>query len=293
MQKIKLQQQGPELSRIVAGAWRWHTESRQQIENLINTSLACGITSFDHADIYGDYSCEEAFGSVLKGNAALRNQMQIVTKCGIKLLSDKRPDHRIKHYDTSKNHIVWSVENSLRMLSTDRIDVLLIHRPDPLLNPVEVAEAFTSLKQHGKVLHFGVSNFTPSQVDMLQSYLSFPLVTNQIELSLFSHQSLFDGTVDHLMKNRTSPMAWSPLGGGKPVQHETIHNSLKNLSHHYSATPTQLLLAWLLRHPSNVLPILGTTKAERIEEGSKSIHLNLERQHWFDMLKGVTGSDVA
>ncbi|HEY3429748.1 MAG TPA: aldo/keto reductase [Cyclobacteriaceae bacterium] len=293
MQKIKLQQQGPELSRIVVGAWRWHAESQQQVENLIKTSIGCGITSFDHADIYGNYSCEEIFGTVLRGNSSLRDEMQLITKCGIKLLSDKRPDHWIKHYDTSKDHIIWSAENSLRTLSTDRIDVLLIHRQDPLLNPAEVAEAFTSLKQQGKVLHFGVSNFTPSQMEMLQSYLSFPLVTNQIELSLSNHQSLLDGTVDHLMKNRTSPMAWSPLGGGKHFENEAINNSLKNLTGHYSATPTQLLLAWLLRHPSLVFPIIGTTKPERIVEGSHSIRINLERQHWFEMLKWVTGSDVA
>ena len=293
MQKIKIQQQGPELSRIIVGAWRWHTESNHEVENLIRTSLESGITSFDHADIYGNYSCEELFGKVLKDNASLRNEMQLITKCGIKLLSEKRPDHRIKHYDTSKEHIIWSVENSLRMLSTDRIDVLLIHRPDPLLNPAEVAEAFTSLKKQGKVLHVGVSNFTPSQMEMLQSYLAFPLVTNQIELSLVQHQSLFDGSLDHLMKNKTSPMAWSPLGGGKHFENESLVYALKNLSQQYSATPTQLLLAWLLRHPSSILPILGTTKPERITEGAKSAAINLERQHWFEMLKWVTGSDVA
>jgi predicted oxidoreductase len=293
MHKIKTHPEGPLLSRLIVGVWRWHTISPQQIEALIKTSLASGITSFDHADIYGNYSCEEIFGNALRGNTALRNQMEIVTKCGIKLLSDKRPDHQIKHYDTSKDHIVWSVENSLKMLATDRIDLLLLHRPDPLLNPTEVAEAFSILKKQGKVLHFGVSNFTTAQLEMLQSYLPFPIVTNQIELSLFKNQSLFDDTVDSLMKNRISPMAWSPLGGGKHFDDEKVKSLLQNLSDHYQTTPTRLLLAWLLNHPSSIFPILGSTKPERIEEGAKSVDLKIERQHWFEMLKWVTGKDVA
>lgn len=292
MQKIKIHPDGPALSRIVVGAWRWHAVSSQQIETLIKTSLSAGITTFDHADIYGDYSCEEVFGNVLRSNSALRNQMELVTKCGIKLLSDKRPDHWIKHYDTSKEHIIWSAENSLKMLATDRVDVLLLHRPDPLLNPTEVAEAFTILRKQGKVLHFGVSNFSTSQTEMLQSYLSFPLVTNQIELSLFQHQDFFNGTVDSLLKHRISPMAWSPLGGGKHFEDGQIKSQLENLSHHYKSTPTQLLLAWLMKHPATVFPILGTTKPERIEEGAKSTSINLDRQHWFEMLKWVTGKDV-
>ncbi len=293
MQKIKIHPEGPALSRIVVGAWRWHTSSLQQVETLIKTSLAAGITSFDHADIYGNYSCEEVFGNALRGNSALRNEMEIITKCGIKLLSDKRPDHWIKHYDTSKEHLVWSVENSLRMLSTDRIDVLLLHRPDPLLNPAEVADALAILKKQGKVLHFGVSNFTTAQLEMLQTYLPFPIVTNQIELSLFKNQSLFDGTVDSLMKNRISPMAWSPLGGGKHFEDERIKNTLQNSSELCQCTPTQLLLAWLLKHPSTIFPIIGTTKPERIEESAKSLNVHLERQYWFEMLKWVTEKDVA
>jgi predicted oxidoreductase len=293
MQKIKVHPNGPALSRIVVGAWRWHAVSSSQVEALIKTSLSAGITSFDHADIYGDYGCEEVFGNALRGNTALRNEMQLVTKCGIKLLSTKRPDHWIKHYDTSKEHIVWSVENSLKMLATDRIDLLLLHRPDPLLNPMEVAEAFATLKEQGKVLHVGVSNFAPSKTEMLQSHLPFPLVTNQIELSLFHHQDFFNGAVDALMKERMNPMAWSPLGGGKHFEDEAINNSLKGLSQHYQCTPTQLLLAWLMKHPASVFPILGTTKPERIEEGAQSTSLQLDTQHWFDMLKWVTGKDVS
>lgn len=292
MHKIKTHPEGPLLSRIVAGVWRWHDRSVPQMEALVKTSLTCGISSFDHADIYGNYSCEEIFGKLLRGNYSLRNQIELVTKCGIKLLSDKRPTHRIKHYDTSKEYIIWSVENSLTMLATDRIELLLIHRPDPLLNPVEVAEAFSTLKLQGKVLHFGVSNFTSSQFEMLQSYLTFPIVTNQIELSLFHHQTLFDGTVDQLVKNRVSPMAWSPLGGGKYFNNQITH-SIEKLTLQYGVSSTQLLLAWLLKHPAQVFPILGTSKPERIMDGANALNINLERQHWFELLKLTAGRDVA
>lgn len=293
MQKIKLHADGPELSRVIVGAWRWTNESTDQIERLIQTALEAGINTFDHADIYGNYSCEECFGNALRVNSSLRNKLSLITKFGIKLLSDRRPAHSIKHYDTSAEHIVWSVENSLKMLGTDRIDVLLIHRPDPLLNPTEVAEAFLKLKQQGKVLNFGVSNFTSAQFEMLQSYVSFPLVTNQIELSLFKHEPFFNGTIDMLMKHHVKPLAWSPLGGGKFFEDERVKGLLERLVNEYNVSVTQLLLAWLLKHPSGVLPILGTTKPERIIEGAGAVNINLDRQHWFELLKAASGKDVA
>lgn len=291
MQKIKLHPQGPEFSRIVVGAWRWTNESSAQIESLIKTSLEKNITTFDHADIYGNYTCEESFGNVLRGNSALRSKLQLITKFGIRMLSDKRPDHKVKHYDTSREYTIRSVENSLKALGTDHIDLLLIHRPDPLLNPVEIAETFTQLKQQGKILHFGVSNFTSTQFEMLNAF--FPLVTNQIELSLVKHDSLFNGEVDTLLKHKVSPMAWSPLGGGKLFEDARINSLLQRLSGEYNVTATQLLLAWLLKHPSGILPILGTTKAERIKEGAEAIRVTISKQHWFELLKAVSGKDVA
>lgn len=293
MQKTKLHSEGPELSGIIVGAWRWTNESASDIEKLIDTALENGISTFDHADIYGNYTCEESFGNVLRKNSSLRDKVQLITKFGIRMLSDKRPEHAVKHYDTSKEHMVRSVENSLKALGTDRIDVLLIHRPDPLLNPTEVAEAFSKLKQQGKVLHVGVSNFTPAQFEMLQSYLPFPLVTNQIELSLFRNEPFFNGDTDVLMKHKVRPMAWSPLGGGKFFDDERIKGLLQRLSGEYNATAMQLLLAWLLKHPSGVLPILGTTKAERIKDGAAAVNVNIDRQHWFELLKAVSGKDVA
>lgn len=293
MQKIKLHLQGPELSRIVAGAWRWNALSPAQIDALIKTSLENGITSFDHADIYGNYTCEETFGNALRGNSSLRTRLRLITKFGIKLISDKKPDHSIKHYDTSKEHIAQSVENSLNALGTDHLDVVLIHRPDPLLNPEEVAEAFTRLKKQGKVLFFGVSNFTTTQFEMLQSYVSFPLVTNQLELSLFRNESFFNGDVDVMMKHKVRPMAWSPLGGGKYMDDNRVKDVVEKFCGQYQITPTQLLLAWLLRHPAAVLPVIGTTKPERIADAAAAITVNLARQDWFELLKAVSGKDVA
>lgn len=290
MDRKKLHNDGPECSRIVSGAWRWHQVSGEQVDKLVRTALDQGITSFDHADIYGDHSNEEAFGDVLRKQPSLRNRMQLITKCGIKFPSSKRPSTRVKHYDTSPEHIRCSVENSLKMLGTDRIDVLLIHRPDPLMSGESLAATFDELKKAGKVLFFGVSNFTPAQFRMVQSCLSFPLVTNQVEFSLSQLSPLFDGTLDTLMEFRASPMAWSPLGGGKslPVDERILFS----LAARHNCTYGQLALAWLMKHPSTVFPVIGTTKAERIEEAARSLTVNLDRQDWFELLKSVMGKEV-
>ncbi|HRG80057.1 MAG TPA: aldo/keto reductase [Cyclobacteriaceae bacterium] len=290
MERLAIHPQGPIFSRIISGAWRWHTVSQDTVARLIQTSLDEGITTFDHADIYGDHINEEIFGNVLRKNPGLRSQMELVTKCGIKFSSAKRPKTWVKHYDTSKEHIVWSVENSLKMLGTDRIEALLIHRPDPLLDPTEVAEAFDQLKKEGKVLHVGVSNFTPSQFTMLQSFLSFPLITNQIEISLSRVDPLFNGDLDLLMQHKTSAMAWSPLGGGKLMANE---REMFSKASKYNASYSQLSLAWLLRHPSTIFPVIGTTKPDRITEAAKSMEIKLDRQDWFEMLQWATGSEVA
>ena len=297
MERIVLHSEGPELSRIVAGAWRWKLEP-SHIDTLVNTALDQDITSFDHADIYGDYANEKLFGEVLRKNPSLRDDMEIITKCGIQLTSKAKPENRVKHYDTSAKHILQQVEHSLQNLKTDRIDLVLIHRPDPLLNPNEVAEAFSLLKTAGKVLHFGVSNFTPHQFDMLQAYLPFPLVTNQIQWSLFHHTPLTDGSLDHCIQHGIKPMAWSPLGGGVHFGADDEHGTrlakgLATLSMHYNeASTSQLLIAWLLRHPANALPLIGTTKPARIVEAAEANTINLDRQDWFEMWRLVRGRDI-
>jgi predicted oxidoreductase len=290
MEKRLIHPKGPTFSGIIAGAWRWHSVSSQTVDQLIHTSLDQGITTFDHADIYGDHSNEEIFGNVIRGNSSLRSRMELVTKCGIKFPSAKRPKTWVKHYDTSREHIIWSAENSLKMLGTDRLDLLLIHRPDPLLDPEVVADAFSQLREQGKVLHFGVSNFTSSQFELLQSNLSFPLVTNQIELSLTAHLPMFDGTLDTLMKHKVSPMAWSPLGGGQLMTQNFRHVFAK--ASQYNASENQMAVAWLLRHPSKVFPVIGTTKPERIQESVGAMNFSIDVQDWFDMLKVVQGKEM-
>ena len=290
MEKRLLHRSGLECSRIIAGAWRWNTVSPTIVEKLIRTSLDEGITTFDHADIYGDYSNERIFGDVLKAQPSLRQQMQLITKCGIRLISSRFPGTWIKHYDTTKDHIVSSIDQSLSNLGTDYIDLLLIHRPDPLMDPREIAETFGLLKENGKVRHFGVSNFTHSQFEVLQSALPFPLITNQVEISLSKTQALFDGTLDVLMKYGVCPMAWSPLGGGKLMDPQSSIWSKKNK---HNATDSQMSLAWLLKHPSNIFPVIGTTQPSRIIECAAAMDIVLDRQDWFEMLRTATGKDVA
>ena len=224
--------------------------------------------------------------------------MQIVTKCGIMLVSDRRPKHGFKHYDTSREHIIASVENSLRMLGTDRIDLLLIHRPDLLMDPDEVARAFTALREAGKVLYFGVSNFTPSQFDLLASRLDFPLVTNQIELSVMNMEVLHDGTVDQCQKLGISPMAWSPLAEGRLFRDDTeqaqrLRGALATIGEQLGgASMDQVALAWILRHPAMIVPVLGTGKVERIQSAADAESLVLTREQWFTIWSASKGVPV-
>ncbi|MEX2232710.1 MAG: aldo/keto reductase [Cyclobacteriaceae bacterium] len=217
--------------------------------------------------------------------------MQLISKCGIMLTSSRHPDTWVKHYDTSKKHILHSVDSSLGDLGTDYLDLLLIHRPDPFMDPEEVSEAFGLLRRNGKVLHFGVSNFTAAQFEMLQKFLPFPLVTNQVEFSLGKLDVLYDGTLDVLQKYETAPMVYSPLGEGKLISGKS-NNGLWSKKVKYDASETQLALAWLLSHPANMFPVIGTTKPERIIESAKAIDIRLERQDWFEMLQIASGKDV-
>lgn len=294
MEKRSSHPEGPEFSRIITGVWRWGDLTTSETERLIMTSLDEGIHTFDHADIYGSYENEALFGKVLSQHRHLREQMVLITKCGIRLPSPNRPQNRAHIYDTSAAHIRWSVEQSLKNLSTDRIDVLLIHRPDPLTDPSEVAEVFEALHREGKVLHFGVSNFTGPQFRMLQKWCHRPLITNQIELSVNHTEPLFNGDVDTLMEFNVAPMAWSPLAGGKPFRES---EQLRELATGLGLTVSQLSLAWLLTHPSNIFPVIGTTKADRIVEsaaisGMASGRGKLGREEWFRILEWSRGYDI-
>ncbi|MBM7704705.1 aldo/keto reductase [Metabacillus iocasae] len=299
MQTVKLTDD-LQFSRIIHGLWRlsdWGLTNEQTLA-LTEQCLELGITTFDHADIYGDYTCEERFGEALALKPSLRDSMQIVTKTGIKLKSSKFPDRKINFYDTSKEHIVKSAEQSLRNLRTDYVDVLLIHRPDPFMNPEEVAEAFIQLKEQGKVRHFGVSNFKRSQFDMLQAHLPFSLVTNQIEVSP-TYLDHFDlGTIEQCQQHKIAPMAWSPLGGGSIFTADDersvrVRAKLEEVGAELGAASLdQVAYAWLLAHPAMIMPIVGSGKIERIQSAVDALDLNMNRMQWFQILESSKGRPV-
>ncbi|MFK7946323.1 MAG: aldo/keto reductase family oxidoreductase [Saprospiraceae bacterium] len=289
------------LSRIVFGVMNWgiwgHNLSAKAMSKLINESIALGVTSFDHADIYGHYTTEAMFGNAIKGKSSLRNQMEIVTKCGIKLVTPNRPSHKIKSYDTSKAHIIHSVENSLRNFHTDYIDLLLIHRPSPIMDYAEIAEAFWELKQSGKVRFFGVSNFKATQFEVMNEH--FPLVTNQVEASLLNPKTFFDRTFDRCMATRAVPMVWSPLGGGKiftDVENKKvkrIRKTASELGEKYNVGIDQILLAWLMKHPAQIRPVVGTARIERLKSAVEATNINLTHEEWFELLEASRGGEVA
>jgi predicted oxidoreductase len=302
LQPIQLAKNGPLLSPIVLGVMKWGVWGKQHdaqaMLRLIEESIALGVTSFDHADIYGHYTTEAEFGAALSLKPALRDQMQLITKCGIKLVTPNRPSYKIKSYDTSKEYIIWSAEQSLKNLRTDRIDLFLIHRPSPLMDPDEIAEAFEVLKKAGKVLHFGVSNFTPSQFDLLND--RFPLVTNQIQANIMHLEPFLDGTLDQCLRHRIRPMAWAPLGGGDfftkldDPKVKRIRAVLNELSDKKSAAAIdQLVLAWLMRHPSGILPVIGTGRVERVRSAVGAMKVEYTREEWFEVWEASVGREVA
>lgn len=289
-----------QLSPVIAGCMNWGqwgaSFNTSQYEELIKNCLAAGITTFDHADIYGGYTTEEEFGSVLKNERSLREQMQIITKCGIKMMAAARPEHRVKSYDTSASHIIHSAEQSLKNLATDYIDILLIHRPDPLMNPDEIAEAFTTLKQQGKVLHFGVSNFEVSHTAMLHS--CFPVEFNQLEISVSKLDSFHNGQLDQCIENCIRPMAWSPLGGGKLLNNTSdpktsrISAAAEKIAAAHHCTTDQVLLSFLFIHPSGIIPVMGTSKIERLISASEASSVSISREEWFMLWEASMGKEV-
>ncbi len=299
MEKIKLKDD-LEFSRIVHGYWRlmdWNISNRDLV-NLIEEVYDLGITTVDHADIYGNFCCEEKFGEALKLKKGLREKLQIVTKCGIKFPSENRPENKSHCYDTSKEHIIKSAERSLKNFNTDYLDVLLIHRVDALLNPEEVAEAFTKLNKDGKVRYFGVSNFLPAQFNMLNSYLDNKLITNQVEISPLCLNAFEDGTLDLMLEKRIKPMAWSPLAGGRLFRGNDeralrVQKVLNKIKEEVSAKDIdEVAYAWLLMHPSKIMPIVGSGKIERIKSAIRATDIKLTRDQWFEIYVASRGVDI-
>lgn len=278
-----------ELSRIVHGHWRladWKL-SNQELLSLTEQCIELGVSSFDHADIYGNYTCESLFGDALSLKPSLRSQIQIISKCGIKLATNRYPERKLKTYDYSYNHIVSSVENSLRYLRTDYLDLLLLHRPSPFFAPEGVAKAFSDLKESGMVLNFGVSNFSSQQSEMLNSYIDEKLVTNQVEISPACLEHFENGNIDSFLKERIKPMAWSPLAGGrlfnpKSEREKQILKTLSEVAKELNVEKIdQVIYAWLLKHPVGMLPIVGTSKIERIKSAVEALNIEMSHEQWF------------
>ena len=285
-------------SKIIQGCMTWGKWGKQldtqQMIRLMNHCLEQGITTFDHADIYGDYSTEENFGYAFAKAKVNRSSIQLISKCGIQYIGQARPELTVKHYQYDADYIIWSAERSLRLLQTEYLDLFLLHRPSPLMEAQEVAKAFEKLQKDGKVRDFGVSNFTPSQTDLIKTAAS--VTANQIEYSLTQHSAMFNGSLDHMTVHNIVPMSWSPLGsvfGEETEKNKRIKTALKPLCKKYNASEDQLLLAWILKHPAGVHPVIGTTTPERITKAVKTLEINLEREDWFKLLVASQGHKVA
>jgi predicted oxidoreductase len=296
--RIATRANGLELSRIVAGMWRmveWNMTVGQRIA-LIEQCIAMGVTSFDHADIYGNYGVEGLFGEALRAQPSLRDRIELVSKCGIRLLSNKRPEHAIQHYDTTAGHIVASAEESLRQLHTDRLDLLLIHRPDPLMDFDEIAEAFTRLKQAGKVRHVGVSNFSRHQFEALNRRVE--LATNQVEFSPLHVAPMFDETFDGLQDMKVAPMIWSPLAGGRlftlnDANAENLRLVVKEIADRLHQPFASVIFAWIMQLPSRPIPLTGSGRIEAIAVAVAGASFKLSRTDWFAILRAARGHEVA
>ena len=288
--------EGLEFSRIVYGLWRLADDadkSASHVQAKIEACLAQGITTLDHADIYGGYEGEEVFGAALKSAPQLRDQIEIVTKCDIVAPVGRHSSARVKHYDTSAKHVELSVETSLKLMGIERIDLLLIHRPDPLMNPFETGAVLDRLVTSGKVRTVGVSNFRPWDWDLLQSAMDQPLRTNQIEMSLTATDCFTNGDLAHLQVNGVPPMAWSPLGGGALMGASgRLGVALDRVAEEQGVDRAAVATAWLLAHPATILPVMGTNNLARIATLSDATKVAMERQTWFELLEAASGQEV-
>lgn len=296
MERIKINDT-LDFSQIIYGMWRLadgESRDNKSVSNKINLCLEQGITTFDQADIYGDYSAEALFGRVLKENKDLRNKIEIVTKCGIVAPCGKYSDVPVKYYDTSKKHINASVNASLKNMNIDHIDMLLIHRPDPFMDHFETGQALDELVKSGKVRTVGVSNYKPYDWELLQSSMSNQLHTNQIELSLQSIESFTNGDVAFHQKNASPIMAWSPLGGGKLMTDKNeLTNKMDEIASNNNVDRSAVAISFLLAHPANIIPIMGTNNINRISTISDAFKVKMDRITWFELYTAALGREVA
>jgi len=287
-----------DISRIVYGMWRLgdDTDTRPaHVQAKIEAALSIGITTFDQADIYGDYGAEALLGACLKEAPDLRGKMEIVTKCGIVAPIGRHANARVKHYNTSAEHIQTSVETSLQAMAISEIDLLLIHRPDPFMDAEETGRALDGLIKSGKVRSVGVSNFRPHDMTLLQSAMTNTLVTNQIELSVLETDAFTNGDLAYLQTLSIPPMAWSPLGGGRLFGDApaALKACLNRLAEEHGVNIAAIAVAWLLAHPARIAPVMGTNKLDRILTLQGAVDVQLSREDWFEIYEAARGMQVA
>lgn len=284
-------------SRIIQGCMGWgvwgSNLSENEMSSRIDHCLEQGISSFDHADIYGDYTTEASFGNAFRNSGVNRDEIEIISKCGIQYVGKTRANE-IKHYQYDADYIIWSAEKSISDLKCDYLDLLLLHRPSPLMRPEEIAKAVDKLISEGKIRSFGLSNFTPSQTALIAS--KNDISVNQIEFSITAHEAMWNGSLDDMMLKNITPMCWSPLGSvfkETTEQTERIHKELDELTRKYNATKDQLLLAWIMKHPSGIHPVIGTATPERIMNAASALKIELSEIDWFKLLVASQGHKVA
>ena len=300
MQRVQLTKD-LSFSRLVYGMWRLADDadtSPSHIQAKVEACLAQGITTIDQADIYGDYQSQILFGKALKDAPALRNQIEILSKCDIAITSERYPERRLKYYDTTPAYINHSVDNSLKDMEIEQLDLLLIHRPDPLMNHQETGKALDDLVKSGKVKAVGVSNFKPHDWELLQSAMTTPLATNQIEISIVEHSSFTNGDVAFHQRKNIPLMAWSPLAGGVLFDEaredlKPLRMVLSRIAQEQQVDLSSVAIAWLLHHPACILPVLGTNRLHRIQQISDALNVSLDRQTWFELYTASLGQEVA
>ena len=296
MEKLQLND-NLSLSRLIYGMWRLgddENSSPAHVQAKIEACLAQGITTMDQADIYGGYEAEELLGNALKQAPSLRDKIEIVTKCDIIAPAGRHSGARVKYYDTSAAHITQSVEDSLRLMAIEHIDLLLVHRPDPMMDHHETGRALDGLVASGKVGSIGVSNFKSHDWTLLQSAMSETLSTNQIEISVLANQAFINGDIAYLQERNVAPMAWSPLAGGAlfETQNQALLAKLTDIGQQAGVDAASVAVAWLLAHPARIMPVLGTNNIERIAKISQCLDITIDRQTWFEIYEAANGHEV-
>jgi len=289
MKKVSLSDSGPKVSEAIYGFWRWTDEgaiTTTQIEKTVNLCLDLGINTFDHADVYGDHTIEEHFGKIIANKSFKREDIVLFSKCGIRASREKY----LTYYDNSREHIINSINGSLKRLKTDHLDIFLLHQSDLLADPEETAMALAEVVTSGKAKHIGVANFTVFQHQLLASYLRIPIVTNHIELNLMNTTAIEDGRIDFIKQSFSKPLAWAPLAGGKILNGTDekavrLRAKLEEVGKKYDANIEQTAVAWLMK--LGTLPIIGSLSEARIRNGASASDIKLSREDWYDIYQVV------